>query len=53
MSEKVLKLLERLAEMFTKQDYQSKLDRYINSKNAKSVAEVEHLIREYDRRASW
>lgn len=52
MSEKIIKLLERLGEMFPKQDYQSKLDRYIASKNVKSVAEVEQLIKEYDRRPS-
>lgn len=50
MSEMIMKLLERLAEMFPKQDYQSKLEQYIKTKNAQSVAEVEHLIREYDRK---
>jgi hypothetical protein len=50
MSEMIMKLLERLAEMFPTQDYQSKLEQYIKSKNAQSVAEVEHLIREYDRK---
>jgi hypothetical protein len=51
MSNKIMKLLERLAEMFPKQDYQSKLEQYIKSKNAQSVAEVEALIKEYDRKA--
>lgn len=50
MSEMIMKLLERLSEMFPKQDYQSRLEQYIKSKNAQTVAEVEHLIREYDRK---
>ncbi len=50
MSNKIMKLLERLAEMFPKQDYQSKLEQYIRSRNAQSVAEIEHLIKEYDRK---
>lgn len=52
MSEMIMKLIERLAEMFPKQDYQSRLDQYIRSKHVKSIAEVESLIREYDRK-SW
>jgi hypothetical protein len=43
-------LLERLAEMFPKQDYQSKLDRYVGSKNPSSPGEIEQIIREYDQR---
>ena len=41
-------LLERLAEMFPKQDYHSRLDRYINSKQPKSTADVENLQKQFE-----
>lgn len=47
MSQLMTKLLERLAEMFPKQDYQTRLEQYIASRTPKSVADVEHLEREY------
>ena len=40
-------LLERLAEMFPDSDYQSRLDRYIASKNPQNAADVEHWERKY------
>jgi hypothetical protein len=40
-------LLERLAEMFPNSDYQSRLDRYIASKNPQNAADVEHWERQY------
>jgi hypothetical protein len=40
-------LLERLAEMFPKSDYQSRLEQYIASRNPKSTADVEHWERQY------
>lgn len=49
MTATIAKLLERLAEMFPKQDYQSRLDRYLNSKNVQSTAELDHWIRQYDK----
>ena len=48
MSQLMKKLLERLAEMFPKQDYQSRLEQYIASKYPQSVADVEHWARHYD-----
>jgi hypothetical protein len=45
----IARLLERLAEMFPKQDYQSHLDRYLNSKSIQSTAELEHWMRQYDK----
>lgn len=45
----ILNLLERLAEMFPKQDYQSRLDRYIKSRNPKTAAEVEHHMMAFER----
>ena len=45
----IAKMLERLAEMFPKQDYQSKLERYIASKHPKSVTDVEHYTNAFQR----
>lgn len=50
MTATIAKLVERLAEMFPQQNYQSRLDAYITSKNIQDVAEVEHWIREFDKR---
>ena len=41
-------LLERLSEMFPKQDYHTRLDRYISSKQPKNTADVEHLQRQFE-----
>ncbi len=49
MTETIAQLLERLAEMFPKQDYQSSLDRYLNSKNIQSTADLEHWERQYSK----
>ena len=48
LSNKMLSLLERLAEMFPKQHYQSRLEQYIISKYPTNAAEVEHWTREYE-----
>ena len=48
LSIKMLTLLERLADMFPKQKYQSRLEQYINSKHPTNAAEVEHWQREYE-----
>jgi len=42
------RILERLAEMFPTQKYQSRLEQYINSKNPTNAAEVDHWLREYE-----
>ncbi len=49
MTATIAQLLERLAEMFPKQDYQSSLDRYLNSKNIQSTADLEHWERQYSK----
>ena len=49
----IAKLLERLAEMFPEQNYQSKLDAYLSSKNIKDVSDIEHWIKEFDRKRSY
>ena len=50
MSQLMTKLLERLAEMFPGQDYQSRLENYIASKHPQSVGDVEYWQRQYDSR---
>jgi hypothetical protein len=45
------KVLERLAEMFPKQAYQSRLEQYINSKNPTNGADVDYWQRQYDSEA--
>lgn len=52
LSEKMLEILERLAEMFPKSHYQSELDRYITSKNPSNAADVEHWTKEFEYRTS-
>lgn len=44
----VIKLLERLAEMFPKQDYQSRLEQYLASRYPTCAADVELFTREYE-----
>jgi hypothetical protein len=50
MTATIAKLLERLSKMFPRQNYQTKLDAYLQSKNIQDVSDVEHWTREYDRR---
>jgi len=49
ISEKMMSILERLAEMFKGSDYQSRLDRYVMSKNPKHPGDVEKIILQFDR----
>lgn len=50
ISNKMLSLLERLAEMFPKQHYQSELERYVNSRFPQNAADVEHFTKEFEYR---
>ncbi len=52
ITERMLFLLERLAEMFPKQHYQSELDRYISSKHPQNAADVEHFTKEFEYKTS-
>ena len=47
MSENIYRMIERLAEMFPKQDYQSRLEQYIASRRPQSATDVELLEREF------
>ena len=53
LSNKMLSLLERLADMFPKQQYQSRLEYYINSKNPTNAAEVDYWQRQYETEAKY
>jgi hypothetical protein len=47
MSQMFIQLIERLAEMFPKQNYQTKLEAYIASKYPQNAADVDRLQQEY------
>jgi hypothetical protein len=53
LSIKMLTLLERLADMFPKQQYQSRLEQYINSKNPTNAADVDYWQRQYESEAKY
>jgi hypothetical protein len=53
ISNKMLAILEKLAEMFPTQKYQSRLEHYINSKNPTNAAEVDYWQRQYDSEAQY
>ena len=50
MSEKIYRMIERLAEMFPKQDYQSRLEQYIVSRRPQSAGDVEFYERQFNQR---
>jgi hypothetical protein len=43
----MLELIERLAEMFPGSDYQSRMERYIANRQPQNAADIEHLQRQY------
>ena len=53
LSNKMLSLLERLAEMFPKQSYQTRLEAYITSKNPQNAADVDYWSRQYHSEAQY
>jgi hypothetical protein len=44
----IAKLLERLGEMFPKQDYHSRMERYLAARNPKNIADVENLQKQFE-----
>jgi hypothetical protein len=52
ISKRMLGLLERLAEMFPTQHYQSELDRYISNRHPQNAADVEHFTKEFEHKIS-
>jgi hypothetical protein len=53
MTATIAKLIERLAEMFPQQNYQSKLDAYLASKNIQHLGDVEHWTKQFDRQGNY
>lgn len=47
MSQLMTQLLECLAKMFPAQDYQSRLERFVESHRPQTAADVEHWERQY------
>jgi len=47
LSTMMLNILERLAEMFPKDIYQSRLEAYLKTKSITDTATLEHYIKEY------
>lgn len=52
ISYKMIAMLEKLAEMFPKQHYQSELERYISNRYPQNAADVEHFTKEFEQRNS-
>lgn len=48
LSQKMLAMLERLAEMFPTSSYQSRLDSYLATKGITDAAQLENYIREFN-----
>jgi hypothetical protein len=48
ISEKMLAILERLAEMFPGSSYQTRLDSYLSTKGITDAAQLEHYIRQFN-----
>ena len=49
ISEKMMSMLERLSEMFPDNDYQRRLDAYLNGKGITDAAQLENYIQDFNR----
>jgi hypothetical protein len=49
ISEKMMAMLERLSEMFPDNDYQRRLDAYLNGKGITDAAQLENYIQDFNR----
>ena len=52
MSQMFEKILERLAEMFPEQSYQTRLEQYLGTKGVQSASDVEYWQRQYDKQSN-
>jgi len=52
ITDQMLGILERLAEMFPKAHYQSELDSYISSRYPQHASDVEHYTKEFEYKLS-
>ena len=48
ISEQMIRMLERLAEMFPGSSYQSRLDAYLSTKGITDAAQLENYIRQFN-----
>ena len=51
ISAMMLNILERLAEMFPKDGYQSRLERYLSTKSITDAATLDDYIKEFESRS--
>jgi hypothetical protein len=48
ISEQMIRILERLAEMFPGSNYQTRLDAYLSTKGITDAAQLENYIRQFN-----
>ena len=48
LSEQMIRVMERLAEMFPDSSYQSRLDQYLSTKGITDAAQLENYIRQFN-----
>jgi hypothetical protein len=48
ISDQMIKILERLAEMFPGSNYQTRLDAYLSTKGITDAAQLEHYVRQFN-----
>ena len=48
ISEQMIRILERLSEMFPDSSYQSRLDQYLSTKGITDAAQLENYIRPFN-----
>ena len=48
ISQKMLSILEQLAEMFPGSSYQTRLDQYLSTKGITDAAQLENYVREFN-----
>jgi hypothetical protein len=53
ITSKMLSIVEKLADMFPAQKYQSRLEQYITSKNPTNAADVDYWQRQYETEAKY
>ena len=48
LSEQMIRIMERLSEMFPDSSYQSRLDAYLSTKGITDAAQLENYIRQFN-----
>ena len=48
LSEQMIRIMERLAEMFPGSSYQTRLDNYLSTKGITDAAQLEHYVRQFN-----